>query len=175
MDYHRAVTMWNADPRQQWDFVFLEKRGYPLPVNSGVLDTSDFDVDTTRETLAKNDPKCRREFETKAGHEPAKMSRFCFKSLRLLRNYLWRCQTLWFISWTPNRSWIWLIYGGYLWFWSSLEVQKLAIPLFWCSSNLKSNVTWRTPERRLSLSVQTTFFGPKRVYILGRFWSKFHG
>ena len=47
--------MWNADPRQQWDFVFLETRGYPLPVNSEVLDTLNFDVDTTRETLAKND------------------------------------------------------------------------------------------------------------------------
>ena len=54
--------------------VFWKGGGVPLPLNKGVFDTSDFDVDTTRETLAKNDPKCRREFETKAGHEPAEMS-----------------------------------------------------------------------------------------------------
>ena len=35
--------------------VFRKEGGSPLPVNSGVLDTSDFDVDTTRETLVKND------------------------------------------------------------------------------------------------------------------------
>ena len=32
---------------------------------------------------------------------------FCTIAQMMLRNYLWRCQTLWFISWTPNRSWIW--------------------------------------------------------------------
>ena len=63
--------MWNADPRQQWDFVFFEKRGYTLPVNSEVLDTLDFDADTTRETLAKNDPKCRRVLDQKRWFERA--------------------------------------------------------------------------------------------------------
>ena len=49
--------------------VFLKEGGYPLPVNSEVLDTSDFDADTTRETLAKNDPKCRRVLDQKRWFE----------------------------------------------------------------------------------------------------------
>ncbi len=51
----------------------------------------------------------------------------------------------------------------------------MTVPLSWYSSNVMSNVTWRTLERRLSRSTQTTFFAPKRVYIFDRFWPKFHG
>ena len=49
--------------------VFRKEGGSPLPVNSGDLDTSDFDVDTTRETLVKNDPKCRRVLDQKRWFE----------------------------------------------------------------------------------------------------------
>ena len=52
-------------------FRVVEKEGgSPLPVNSEVLDTSNFDEDTTRETLTKNDPKCRRVLNQKRWFEP---------------------------------------------------------------------------------------------------------
>ena len=161
-------SLWNDDPCQQWDFVFLKKRGGP-PYLSAVRFWTLQNLMRILKLWHKMIHNVDANGAKLWGMSGQDVPQFCTIAQMMLRNYLWRCQTLWFISWTPNRSWIWLIYGGYLWFWSSLEVQKLAVPLFWCSSNLKSNVTWRTPERRLSLSIQTTFFGPKRVYILGRF------
>ena len=69
--YGRAVTMWNADPRQQWDFAFLKKRGggSPLPLNKGVLDACDLGPHTKAEIVAKIDPKCRRVLDQKMWFE----------------------------------------------------------------------------------------------------------
>ena len=55
---------------------FLKRGGVPLPVNSEVLGTYNFDVDTTRETLAKNDRKCRRVLEQKRWFEWPAVIRF---------------------------------------------------------------------------------------------------
>ena len=101
------------------------------------------------------------------------VTQFWYNLGDLLRNYLWRCQTLLIHKLNNNWSGIWMIYGGYLWFWYSLEVRKMTVPLFKYSSNLKTNVTWRTPERRLSRATQSAFFAQKTVYILGHFLPKF--
>ena len=39
---------------------FLKEGGYPLPVNSGVLEALIFDADTSREKMTQNHQKTRR-------------------------------------------------------------------------------------------------------------------
>ena len=154
---------------------FLKRGGVPLPVNSEVLDASDFDTDTTRETLIKNDPKCRRVCFKIVWHEWTRCHTILKQSLRqptqLFLKMFHNFETFRFLkltfhflfpTWNLRKS-----------------VPKLhpksAVTQFWNTQTLVRYATWRTPERRLSLSTQTTFFGPKRVYILGHFWPKFHG
>ena len=60
--------------------VFEKEGGPPLPLNKGVLDACDLGPYTKAETLTKIDPKCRRVFETKAGHECTRCPAFLKQS-----------------------------------------------------------------------------------------------
>ena len=161
--------MWNADPCQQWDFMFLKKRGVPLSVSMGVLNTPEFEGYLKPKTLTKNYPKCRRVCFKIVGHEWDRCPTILKQSRRLVTQLFIELSHN-FDSLVEPQSILNL--NDLRWISVILEFfrsPKMTVPLFWYSSNLKSNVTWRIPERRLSRYTQTTFFGSKRVYILGRF------
>ena len=155
--------------------VFRKEGGSPLPVNSGVLDLSDFDVDTTRETLVKNDPKCRRVCFKIVWHEWTRCHTILKQSLRqptqLFLKMFDNLETFRFLKW----SFPFLFCHWYFGKCVPKLYPKFAVTHFWNKQTLVCYATWRTQKERLSRSIQTTFLGPKRVYILGHFWPKFHG